>query len=477
MHDRDTRAAVLLLHGKGHALREIARSLDINRASVRKIIRSSCADVPDLQRAEKAAPIVDQIRALHAQCEGNLVRVQEKLADSKIELAYSTLSGYCRRHDIGVEPKQPVGTYCFSAGQEMQHDTSPHRVQLGDRKRTLHCASLVLCHSRRIFAQGFPVWNRFWAKVFLTEALVEFDGAAEQCMLDNASILVAAGTGNNAIIAPEMVAFGKRFGFVFAAHELGDVNRSARVERPFWYIERNFYPGRTFADVDDVNAQLRAWCKQRDLMPKRVLGNARPIDLFVAEHPALRRLPLHVPEPYRTHDRTVDERGFVNLESNRYSVPAALIDRKLSIHESSKTIKIYDGHRLVCLHDRQQPGLGKEKMLEEHKRERERYRLRRKDPEERPTERAMRTSSKAVGEMVDELRRRHGGRATRIVERLHRMWLDYPLEPLEAALTTALAHGLFDLRRIEALVLQHVAGDYFRLPDRSDDEDDRKDNP
>jgi hypothetical protein len=39
---------------------------------------------------------------------------------------------------------------------------------------------------------------------------------------------------------PEMVAFGERFGFEFAAHEIGDANRSARVERPFRFIEGNF---------------------------------------------------------------------------------------------------------------------------------------------------------------------------------------------------------------------------------------------
>jgi hypothetical protein len=36
----------------------------------------------------------------------------------------------------------------------------------------------------------------------------------------------------------------------------------------------------------------------------------------------------------------------------------------------------------------------------------------------------------------------------------------------------ALDHGLFDLERIEALVLQHVAGSYFRLPQGDEDDTD-----
>ena len=43
-----------------------------------------------------------------------------------------------------------------------------------------------------------------------------------------------------------------------------------------------------------------------------------------------------------------------------------------------------------------------------------------------------------------------------------------PQEPLDKALRVALEHGLFELHRIETLVLRFVAGDFFRLP-RTDD--------
>ena len=44
----------------------------------------------------------------------------------------------------------------------------------------------------------------------------------------------------------EMAAFAERFGFVFAAHEKGDANRSARVEPPFDWSR----PGNPKADFD-----------------------------------------------------------------------------------------------------------------------------------------------------------------------------------------------------------------------------------
>jgi len=39
----------------------------------------------------------------------------------------------------------------------------------------------------------------------------------------------------------------------------------------------------------------------------------------------------------------------------------------------------------------------------------------------------------------------------------------YPREPLLAAVEQALKFGLFDLTRLEHLVLRHVAGDFFAL--------------
>jgi transposase len=59
---------------------------------------------------------------------------------------------------------------------------------------------------------------------------------------------------------PEMAAFGERFSFQFVAHEVGDANRSARVKRPFWFIENNFLAGRKFVSWEDLNSQARQWC-------------------------------------------------------------------------------------------------------------------------------------------------------------------------------------------------------------------------
>lgn len=83
----------------------------------------------------------------------------------------------------------------------------------------------------------------------------------------------------------------------FHAREVGDANRSTRVERPFDYIENAFFPGRTFTDWDDLNAQARAWCDRVNAKYRRHL-HASPRELFAAESAQLVPLPGYLPDVY-----------------------------------------------------------------------------------------------------------------------------------------------------------------------------------
>jgi transposase len=472
LQSSDIRAAILTLKKQGRSIHAISLAVGVSRNTVRRVLRSGSTEVPQLERAERAEPHEQRIRELFVICEGNLVRVHEELvkelAPKGKHLAYSTLTGFCRRHGIGQKPKERAGRYHFEPGEEMQHDTSPHEVVVSSRLRRLHCASLTLCYSRMLFAQAYPAWNRFWAKVFLTDAMVAFGGAASQHMLDNSSILVARGTGKDAVMAPEIEALGTRFGTTFVAHELGDVNRSARVERPFGYIEGNFYPGRQFADLADLNAQMRAWCDKVNATPKTSLGTT-PLALFATEQTALRPLPKYIPPVYLLHRRTVDVEGYIHLHTNRYSLPTELIDREVAVHETKDQVRIFDGHRLVCEHRREEDGLRARSTLPGHEKQPRWHKAGSPRPPS-PEETRLRADSPVMAAMVDALQKRHGGRATRKLMRLHRLWLDYPEEPLRSALAVAIEYGLHDIDRIETLVLRRVAGDFFRLGAAGGDE-------
>ena len=109
----------------------------------------------------------------------------------------------------------------------MQHDTSPHRVMVGGSVVKAQCASLVLSYSRYLFMQYYPCFTRFEAKTFLKSAFEFMQGNARRCVVDNTSVILAAGSGADAVIAPEMAVFSRMFGFDFIAHRIGHANQKS----------------------------------------------------------------------------------------------------------------------------------------------------------------------------------------------------------------------------------------------------------
>jgi hypothetical protein len=273
-------------------------------------------------------------------------------------------------------------------------------------------------------------------------------------------VIIAHGRGPNAVPSAEMAALADRFGFAFAAHLVGDADRSARVERPFHYIENNFYKGRTFADLADLNRQLREWLDRNFVRFRRAL-QASPADLYTTERPHLRPLPRHVPPVYELHRRRVDVEARVNLHTNRYSVEARLINRDVEVHETLDSVRIFDGHRLAAEHAKLPYGAYQRSTLPEHRGQATR-RPRATPPT--PQEQLLRGQGDELARLIDALQKRHGGRAVKAVRHLHRLWTDYPTEAVQGAISVALTHGLLDLARIERMVLRRVAGDFFQLP-------------
>jgi hypothetical protein len=432
---------------------------------VRKILRSNSNNVPEIRRPEKAEPWRQQILDLLASCKGNLVRVHEELQVSGAAMSYQALTAFCRRQGIGQTPVVASGQYHFEPGVEMQHDTSPHEVEVGGRKYKAQTASAVLCYSRMLFFQINPTFQRFDCKVFLTDAMRYTNGAPERVMIDNTHVVVLRGTGREMIAVPEMEAFADRLGFRFVAHERGDANRSARVERPFSFIENNFLAGRTFASWEELNRQARQWCDKVNSTYKKHL-RAVPRDLFAIERQHLKPLPAWIPEVYRLHQRTVDVEGYVSVQSIRYSVPISWIGRRVEIRETRDKIDIELDARHIVTHGRALTPLHQRIMLAEHRPPRGEG-VKRGDSH--PEEQALIEAAPEIAPYIAALKQKGRKVMTLVLRQLLRLLREYPREPFLAAVAEAARYGLYDLDRLERMILRRVARDYFLIGEKEND--------
>jgi hypothetical protein len=173
--------------------------------------------------------------------------------------------------------------------------------------------------------------------------------------------------------------------------------------------------------------------------------------------PYLKTLPIWVPDVYLMHHRTVDTRGYVCIDNNRYSVPERWIGSEVEVRETKDQIIIDNGPRQRVEHERLIGCKGNRVTLKEHRRQRGK---RRKEPS--AEEKALAEMVPEISEYVSALKKRKA-RATSALQQLLRMAREYPREAFLAAAREAAYYGLYELDRVERMILRRIADEYFLL--------------
>lgn len=469
------RKAILELYQQENSLRKISRDLNVSRKTIARVLRDGeVIATPPEELVTEGVPqhpastkIIELLPELFKTCRGNGVRIGEILEETYgIKVPYSTLMRYINSQQLR-DKKKIVGEYHFKPGEEMQHDTSPHVFYIAGKKVTGQCASLVLGYSRILYAQYYPSFTRFEAQSFLREAIVFMQGACQRCVIDNSSVILAGGSGRDAVVSSEFLAFSRTFGFEFFAHALKNPERKGKIERPYTFIERNFLAGRTFESWEDLNKQLADWCKNyANVKPKRELGGECPNTLYMTERTRLVSLPLSLPPVYEQCTRKVSDLGFVNFECNRYGVPESLLNKSVQVYKYIDKVEIYYRHQLVVTYKRL-VGVRGQRLNEKGFHPTIEKAKQRQAPI--PLEEALRKESTLLHEFITALKKKRPGRASRPLKQLQYFKRQYPRAAFEAGLKRALTYALFDMNRIESLIIKNVTGDFFNLAGEDDE--------
>lgn len=460
MRSEADRQTVIAMKEAGHSVRQISRILKMSRKTIRRILAGEAAD--RIRRPGRYDPLAALVCSLFAKTKGNVVRIQQLLSDQHgHSVPYTSLTRMVRDLNLREPKVRRSGTFCYPPGKEAQHDTSPHRVCIEQKTVKAQCASMVLANSRLLFIQYYPRFTRFEAKIFLAEALEYFNGVTEVCIIDNTSVMVAAGSGAAAIIAPEMEAFARIYQMRFVAHAIGHANRSALVERNFHYVENNFLPGRQFDSWQQLNEAAKNWCDNTaNNTIKRALGmTAR--QAYQSEKPFLKPLPAVKPPVYQALRRIVDLSGFIAVDSNRYSVPERLCGKNVEVHKTQNEIVVFYNHRPVATHCRLIDRRDAKSILAGH----HLPPVRKTSNQPPPVRGKLAGHSPQLDDYVAKIRARSRQGATRNLQRLLALKRNYPRQAFDQAICRALHYGLFDLNRLENIILSCIAGDFFSIDD------------
>jgi transposase len=462
MIEADKRMAIYLLHQEGVSLKQIVRQFKVSRNTVRAIIKQQ-GKVPISTRRDKIRIDPELLGRLYEECDGWIQRVYEKLTEEeRIQVKYSTLTRLMRDSGIGKPQKKRCDRVPDTPGAEMQHDTSPYEIKLAGIVNRLTASLMYLRYSKRRYLKFYRVFNRFRMKCFLHEGLMHWGYAAPQCIIDNTSLARLRGTGKNAVIVPEMKAFGEQRRFKFVCHEKGHSNRKAGEERSFWTVETNFFPGRTFESLEDLNRQAFEWATVR--MHNRPTDTGLiPAKAFEYERGYLLELPRHLPAPYLIHERGTDQYGYTAFDGNYFWVPGT--DRNdVKLIEYSDRLKIYLNRQCIAEYPlpadrvknqrfspkgmpapRHQPNNRKRPTVEEEKR--------------------LRAISPAVSGYLDFVLKKAGGiQRHRFIRELFALSGRMPDSVFIQSIERALRYQITSIETVERIAVLHMTQDIPALP-------------
>jgi transposase len=464
MIEQEKRKAIYCLHKEGMGIREISRRLKVSRNAIRNIIKHK-GSIPDTIRKDKIVLDEQLLSKLYKECNGWMQRIHEKLVEEEgISICYSTLTARIRELGLGKSKKKRCCRVPDEPGAEMQHDTSVYILKIGGKQTRVVGSIIYYRYSKIRYLKFYYSFNRFKMKCFLHEALTFWGFAAGVCIIDNTNLARLRGSGKNAVMVPEMKQFAKQYGFEFVCHEIGHSNRKAGNERSFYTVETNFFPGRSFENIQDLNQQAFNWATVR--MANRAVSKTHliPAKTFEFEQSYLIKVPPYVVAPYLVHERTTDQYGYVSFDGNFYWVPGTSRD-DVRVLQYSDHLKIYHKQKLLANYQlppvevKNQPFSppGEPKPL---------YRPNNRKKPTAPEEKKLRTAAKQVNAYLDFALKQNLNpkQKHRFIRQLYWLYQKITLPLFIKTLDRALKYRIIDIEAIERIASLQLRDGNYQAP-------------
>jgi len=226
-------------------------------------------------------------------------------------------------------------------------------IQIGNAKRPLMAFVMVLSWSRQIFLQFYlnqQMENFLRGHVAAFEA---WKGLPKVLLYDNLKSAVLERQGQAIRFNPTLLELASHYHFEPRAAAPARGNEKGRVERAIRYIRDNFFAGRHFQSLDDLNSQATDWCQGISAdrrCPEDTDLTVR--EAFLQEQSSLIAL---ADNPFDTREHNpvkAQKTPYIRFDLNDYSIPYQYVQKVLTVNACLKTVRIIDGDDLIAAHPR-----------------------------------------------------------------------------------------------------------------------------
>ncbi|MEA2114993.1 MAG: IS21 family transposase [Thermodesulfobacteriota bacterium] len=337
----------------GFSRREIARQLNIDRATVAKYL-----DNPDpapgkrAKRTSKLEPYRDEIADMLKQFPAIkapviMQRLKEKGFDGEITIVRNLL----RQLRGQINYREPFIRFESDPGVQVQVDWGHfNSLSYKGGNRKLYALAVIESHSRMLYVTFTHTQKQEQLHMGLLDAFTYFGGCPKEIVVDNMLTAVTERVGTLIRFNEAFLDFLRVLHITPRACNIRAPHEKGKIENSIKYIRQNFWPLRSFADLDDVGNQIQAWLDTVANVRKHQTTGERPVDRLQQE--TLQPLPEVLPDCRETASPLVHKDFAVRFDANTYTVPPWTIGKKVTLKADNQTVLIYYKDKAVAVHRR-----------------------------------------------------------------------------------------------------------------------------
>ena len=344
------------LHLEEHqGVSQIARALDLDRKTVRRCLRQS-----SWRPYRREAP-ADTLLSVHA----DFLRERAPAVHYSARILYQELR--CERGYRGsyetvkrfVAPLRELQSHAeltqtrfeTPPGQQSQIDWGESQVPFRHGRRKIHFFVLTLGFSRRAYYSASADERLAQLLDAHERAFEYFGGHTREHLYDRPRTICYPREGK-IVWNPTFKAFADYWGFEPRLCRPYRAQTKGKVESGVKYIKRNFLPGRSFIDIEDLSEQLSQW--NTTIADQRVHGTTHELPAARFERERSTLLPTSGQPGFALaarHSRIVASDYLVSFGANRYSVPFHLIGQTVQVQRDGEKLSFFHRDRLVARHE------------------------------------------------------------------------------------------------------------------------------
>ena len=280
-----------------------------------------------------------------------------RLYDMLRERGYRGSVRTVREHVALVRPQPKREAYLVIetlAGEQAQVDWAyVGKVAVPGGERALWAFVIVLAHSRAMWAEFVIDLTVHSLCRSLVRGAAAFGGVPRQWLFDNPKVVVLERVGTAVRFHPTLLALCAAMRVEPKLCAVRRPEHKGKVERAIRYLRDRFLAGRSITRIDDGNQALGrfiadiAHARPHPTIAQRTVG-----EVFADERARLLTLPTPLPETARVEPIQVDTQAFVQVDTNRYSVPSDRAGHVLTLVVDDLTVRVVDGKSVVAEHVR-----------------------------------------------------------------------------------------------------------------------------